>query len=181
MTERAYRMLLLAYPRSMRDAHGEEMVALVQDRAGDGEPWWRLWPALMSDTARGATSTHWEQLMTTHRSIVLGVIGAIAALAAVSDGPRGALPVLIVAAVATVLVLRWRPPVRDASGPSGSWQRWGAGGVVLLAVAVGAMAVVNREFTEIEWAMVFFTFVAGLFLTATGIAMLAGSRRPADT
>lgn len=52
---------------------------------------------------------------------------------------------------------------------------------MLLALAVSAMAVVDREFTEIEWAMVFLTFVAGLFLTATGLALLAGSRRPADT
>ncbi|MGK2948631.1 MAG: hypothetical protein ACSLFP_08655 [Acidimicrobiales bacterium] len=107
MTERAYRLLLRAYPRSLRDAHGEEMVTLVRERAGDGdgEPWWRLWPALLSDTARGATST----------------------------------------------------------------------------VAVGAMAAVDRELTEIEWALVFFAFVAGLFLTATGLALLAGSRQPAES
>lgn len=181
MTERAYRLLLRAYPRSLRDAHGEEMLGLVRDRAGHGEPWWRLWPALLSDTARGATSTRWEHLMTTHRSIVLGVIGAIAALAAVSDGPRIALPVLIVAAMAIAFVFRWRPPVPDAPITSRTWQRWCGGGVVLIAVAVAAMAIVDREFTEIEWAMVFIAFVAGLFLTATGLALLAGSRRPTAT
>lgn len=176
MTERAYRLLLRAYPRALRDAHGDEMVSLVQARVGDGEPWWRLWPALLSDTARGATSCHWEHLMTTHRSIVLGVIGAVAALAAISDGPRTALPVIVIAAVAIVFVLRWRSPVRDSNAPIHSWRRWGAGGVVLLASAVSAMALIDREFTEIEWAVVFLTFVAGLFLTATGLALLAGSR-----
>jgi len=181
MIVRAYRVLLRAYPRSLRDAHGEEMVSLVQDRAGDGEPWWRLWPSLLSDTARGATSTRWEHLMTTHRSMVLGAIGAFAALAALSDGPRAAVPVLIVATAATVFVLRWRPSVRDHHGPSRSWARWVGAGIALLATAVLAMAAVDREFTEIEWAIVFFAFVAGLFLTATGIAVLAGSRRPAGT
>lgn len=181
MTERAYRLLLRAYPRALRNAHGEEMVSLVEDRAGDGEPWWRLWPALLSDTARGATSSHWEHLMTTHRAIVLGIIGAVATLAAISDGPLTALPVLIIAAVAIAFVLRWRPPVRDPDAPTHSWRRWGGGGVALLACAVSAMALIDREFTEIEWAVVFLTFVAGLFLTATGLALLAGSRHPAGT
>ena len=181
-TQRAYRLLLVAYPRSLRREHGDEMVLLVGDRQRlDGEPVWRLWPSLLTDTAKGAVVTRWENLMSTNRAIVLGLLAAIAVLAALSDGPRTAIPVILATAIAARLVVRSRSPQAavPASAPTErGWRRWLTVGGGLFAFAVLQLVLAGSgEMREWQWPIFFFSLMGGIFALATGAILLASSRR----
>ena len=181
MTDRAYRLLLRAYPRSLRAAHGDDMVQLVQDRRQhEGTPGWRLWPWLLADTVRGAVPTRVDHVLGAHRALVLGTLGAFAALAALSDGLPAGVPFVVLALLLGVAVVQ-RRPAPDVEPRRRSGARWAVAGGLLLTVGFGAAQLIDREATELEWALMFTAVVGGLFATATGLALLAGARRHALT
>jgi hypothetical protein len=173
----AFRVLLVAYPRSLRRALGTEMVQLVDDRRTlDHEPLWRLWPSLLLDTARAAVVTRWEDLMSTKRSILLGGLGAVVVLAALSDGPRAAFPLILVLLLAMAIVWRSHQPVVTPDA-SRSWRRWLVTGGVLLGGALGYVALDgDEELTELEWLFSFGGLMVGVFALLTGVVLLASAR-----
>jgi hypothetical protein len=175
--DRAYRVLLRAYPAPMRHAYGDEMAALVRDRRElDGEPAWRLWPSLLVDTARAAAPARADDVLGRHRDQIVGAIAAIAILAILSDGLVSSLPLVAVLATVALLVGRWRAPEGQAVRRA-SWRRWTAIGMVLLAGAAGAMVGVERELTEPEWVIAFWALLIGLFALGTGLATLVSTPR----
>jgi hypothetical protein len=177
-SERVYEVLLTAYPRSFRRAMGPEMVRLVGDRRIHGrEPLWLLWPSLLRDTARNALIIRVENLMTTHRALVIGALTTLTILAALSSGPVAALPFLAVLGVLGYAMRRRDRPV-VSSTPSHAWRRWLPIGVALFVVSFGYfLTVSDDELSGSQWAFVFFGSLIGLFATSTGVALLVGSRR----
>ena len=152
------------------------MSALVGDRRTiDREPLWQLWPSLLHDTAQAAVISRWENLMSTRRAIVLGLLATIAVLALLSSGPIGAAPVLLVLAVLALVVTRQRRPVPTARR---SWLKWFVPGIVLVVTGFGYAAIQRGdEFSELEWLVFFFGSLTGIFATATGLIVLVGDRR----
>jgi hypothetical protein len=172
-----YRWLLVAYPRSLRREFGDEMAALVGDRRMiDGEPLWRLWPSLLNDTAQAAVVSRWENLMSTRRALVLGLLATIAVLAILSNGPVQATPVLLVVAVLALIVTRQRRSVPTRARRS--WLKWFVPGIVLVVTGFGYAALQGGdELSELEWFVFFFGSLTGIFATATGLIVLVGDRR----
>jgi len=179
-SERVYRWLLIAYPRSLRREFGDEMTALVRDRRTiDREPLWRLWPSLLNDTVQAAISSRWENLMSTRRAIVLGLIATVAVLAILSDGPVQSAPILLLLAALALVVTRQRRPVPRPTVRR-SWVRWLVPGVVLVVTGFGYAAIQRGdELSEVEWFVFFFGSLAGIFATATGVIVFFGERKRA--
>jgi hypothetical protein len=179
-SERVYRVLLVAYPRSFRREMGEEMARVVGDRrVHEREPLWRLWPALLRDTAANATRIRGEDLMERNRPIVIGALTTLAILAMLSSGPITALPFLAALGVLFYVSSR-RDQAIVLTAPRRSWRRWLPVGVVLVVVSVAYfLSVSEEELSEPQWAFVFFGTMSGILTTVTGLVLLIGERRRA--
>jgi hypothetical protein len=134
---------------------------------------------LLTDTAKGAVVTRWENLMSTNRAIVLGLLATIAVLAALSDGPRTAVPIILAVAIASRLVVRGRAPhAVVATSPTRGWRGWLATGGVLVAVAVGlVISAGDDELLEWQWMVMFGSLLGGIFATITAGILYATARR----
>jgi hypothetical protein len=172
------RVLLRLMPRSLRDEYGRDMVQLTLDRrTHSAEPAWRLWPALVSDTAVVIATTRLEQLVIPYRALILGVGLAIAAFAALSGDPIVGLVVAGLTGVAAVLLLRRRSRAL-AGGSDGSrtsaWAAWATLGALLCVGSVAAVVVAgDRELSAPAWLSVMATLLLGMTALATGLILAA--------
>lgn len=172
----AYRFLLRAYPSDVVREHGEEMVQLVRDRRVlGGDPWWRLWPWVLADTARSAPAMRWEALLTAHRAPLVGLVASIAVLAVISDGLRAAAPVLAGCSAAALGMFTARLPT-GVSSPHRSWARWTASGVTLLVVATTTAVSRGTDGPEFSWALLMLSGLGGFCAISTGAVLLVDER-----
>jgi hypothetical protein len=171
------RGLLLMMPRSLRDEYGADMVQLTLDRrTHSAEPVWRLWPALVRDTAVVIVRTRLEQLMIPFRALILGVVLALAVFAVLSGDPLVGL-VIAVAAGLVVLLVRRSPAKADRPADSSKTYAWAPWAVVgaLLCVGVFAAVVVlgERELSAPAWLSLMGTLLVGITALATGLILAA--------
>ncbi|MER7505179.1 hypothetical protein AB0L05_34895 [Nonomuraea pusilla] len=108
--ERRYRRLLLAYPRTYRTAHGDELLDVLLESAGPGrtvpaarEAWGLLTGGVRSRIAHQATGSAWAD------GLHLGVTAVAAANLAALLPYVGAMPLwTLLSAIALLAVLRGR-------------------------------------------------------------------------
>lgn len=173
------RGLLLLVPQALRDEYGADMVQLTIDRrTHSAEPAWRLWPALVCDTAVVVASTRSEQLVIPYRALVLGLALAIAAFAVLSGDPLfGAAIAGAAGIVALALFARRRSSStsdRPDAGSRTAWVPWAVGGALLSA---GALVVVaasgDQQLSAAAWMAVMGTLLFGMTALATGLVLAA--------
>ena len=172
------RGLLLLLPRSLRDEYGADMVQLTLDRrTHSAEPVWRLWPALVCDTAVVIVRTRLEQLMIPFRALILGVALAIAIFAVAQRRPacrtrRGRDRRRRRAAPA-----RTPRPAAATGSAAPRAVRLGALGDRRRAPFVGSLAAVvvagDQELSAPAWMSVMGTLLVGLTALATGLVLAA--------
>jgi hypothetical protein len=173
------RGLLRIMPRHLRDEYGADMVQLTLDRrTHSGEPVWRLWPALVCDTAVVIVRTRLEQLMIPFRALVVGVAFAIATFAVLSGDPVVGLAVGGLAAIGGVVLLgrrrRASATSSDGSARTSGWASWAIVGALLSAGSLVAVAIAGeRELSAPAWMSVMGTLLVGLTALATGLILAA--------
>lgn len=187
----AYRRLVRLYPRSFRDAYGDDLVALFEDQRAD-EPASRVWRRALADLLVSVPVQHLEVHMSRRspRTVSAGVvvIGVVLLSAGTVVGTAVS-PLLLLAGVglvvAGVVVLQQH---RDVVAPTfaESWWKPAVAGVALL-VTIGLARTFWPAGADLDgsiaWSLTFFGIVASIVLLATG-AVLGGlalvSRRPAS-
>jgi hypothetical protein len=173
---RAYWYLLRAYPPDLVREHGEEMIQLVRDRRTLGEePWWRLWPSVLADTARCASAMRWERLMSAHRPPLAGMVASIALLAVLSDGLHAAAPVLLGCTLVVFAMFGVHLPA-EVARPRRSWASWTVTGVTLLVGAISIAVARSADARELEWGLLMLGGFGGFFALSTGAVALVEER-----
>ncbi|HLM18714.1 MAG TPA: hypothetical protein VK549_12895 [Acidimicrobiia bacterium] len=182
--ERAYRVLMLLYPRGFRRQYGDQMLQLYRDEQRDGAA---SWARLAGDVVVSAPVQHKEafRTMSTHgKLITASLVTTIAIVAFMAVG--GAL-----FALALMLLLAWILArllrERDAKLSSGFWWKLTLSGVAVFATAflifAGPWPQSWRDAIpgELGWWSGMFLFttaivmiVSGLF---SGVVVLASRRR----
>ena len=111
--ERAYALLMRAYPAEFRAAFGREMTLTVRDLArGSGDSTVRFWMEIVADVARTAPTQHVEALrarwkpdvpMENRRmkpmgilAVAIGLLQAVNAVIELTHGDAAGLPSLVV-------------------------------------------------------------------------------------
>ena len=187
----AYRRLVRLYPRSFRDAYGDDLVALFEDQRAD-EPATRVWRRALADLLVSVPVQHLEVRMSRRspRTVSLGVVvlGAVLLSAGTLVGTAVS-PLLLLAGVGLLVTgITVLQQHRDVVAPTfaESWWKPAAAGLSLL-TTIG----LTRTFWpagadldgSVAWSLTFAGIVASIVLLATG-AVLGGlallSRRPAS-
>jgi hypothetical protein len=184
---RAYRALLVLYPRAFREEYGEDMAQLLAQQLRD-EGTTRVWARTLLDLALTVPSLHLEVRMsrTSTAPMVYGA-GALACLLVLVLGGTsrgtalsGLAGVLVLGSLA---VVSWRRSVTLGAAPAGShWWRYLAAGGTGLGLTVG-LANLGDELPDGTW----YVFMAALLTSvvllvvgaALGVAQAAASRRAA--
>lgn len=170
------RILVRLMPRDLRREYGRDMVQLAMDRATHtGEPAWRLWPSLVSDTAVVVARTRSEHTMIPVRPLAVGAVFAVSVFAALSGDVLVALGIAALGIAVAVALLARRDP---APAHARAWLTWVILGVVLCAGSLATVAIAgDHEFAAPAWLAVMGTLLIGLTSLATGVA-LAVQRAP---
>ncbi len=173
------RGLLRMMPRYLREEYGADMVQLTLDRrTHSAEPVWRLWPALVCDTAVVIVRTRSEQLMIPFRALILGVALAIAVFAVLSGDPLIGLAVAGIACVGALVLLGRRRQVTGTGPDQGvrapGWAPWAVVGALLSTGSLAGVAIAGeQELSGPAWMSIMGTLLVGLTALATGLVLAA--------
>lgn len=166
---RAFRTLLLAYPKAFREEYGSDMAQLFADRRRiDGEGALRAWSRETLDAVRTGPRLRLEHSMT--RNLVL-IVSAVAIFASVVLGTMVGLLVAVGLGALWFLVWRDRPVgTWRASG----WWRWyaaAAASTVLLFAVLAVDADDDGELTTVGWTVAYLSGNAAICLAAIGTVL----------
>lgn len=176
---RAYRVLVRLYPRSFRDAYGDDMVLLFEDqRADDGAL--RAWSRTARDLLVTIPTQHLEVLV--HRrsprlvSSAVGLLGIVVLVAGVIIGSAVSPLLLLVGVVLAVAgAMAWQQH-RDVVAPElvESWWKVLLAGPAVLASVVLAHAVWPPSLEpgdDVAWLLTFSSIILAITLIVSGVLL----------
>ena len=171
--ERAYRTLLMLYPRPFRQEYGDALVHFFRDdiRCRGAARGWRR---ALSDLLFSVPIQHVEVTLMQRSALrttsMLG-LPVLAAFAAMAFGRLVILTVPLFLLVSVVMYLSSRRSYNEAvAGVSGGWWRVLAAGVVVL-VGMGVVATYGPDMPWFPWYLAVLLYLIGWGLIATGVVL----------
>ncbi len=177
MSQRLYRLLLLAYPRTFRRRFGDEMAQAFADLASRTSRR-RLWPHTLADLALSVPHQRLESLMDRFspgaRAYVVFALAAISVVGVVLVGSAVPLSLPILAIATVALAVQRRRHLGHLAATGSRWYLFLAAGAATLA-SIAVLAAVLPDYhgavADALWYAAFGTFLLGWLLIATGILL----------
>jgi len=172
---RLHRAALRAYPADFRQAFGDEMAQFARDRSRfDGVRGWRVVLNDVVEAVQMGPRLRWEE-STMDRVVAVSLISTAAVVFAVPFGPFAGLPVVALAVVTVIVIMRRERPIARAVSTRASVATGGSG-IALLALSVIMMATADGELSEPAWLLMSVAFAGGVGLVIARVAMAASGR-----
>lgn len=170
---RAYRALVLLYPRSFRDEYRDLMVQVFQDdlhECGSGRVWRRTIGDLLVSIPVQLVEAVMPKPSKTRNAQISLAASILAVLAVIAAGRYVVILGPITLAIAASALIYWRStlPYRDAvTGASASWWRVILAGAFLLA-SIGGASRFGPNMDWFPWHLAVLLFLGAWFAMITG-------------
>lgn len=188
----AYRLLSALYPKSFRDAYGDDLVATFTEQLRDDRAT-VVWLLAIRDLVVTLPSQHLEARM--HRpapqtvAMIATAFTVAALMLAFAAGTGPVVGVFLLATIAGLIVstLAWkaaRPAGHDAAMKENRWRTFLAIGLVLFTsviVVINVPPYNDKELPEAGWAAMMLTLITSVVLITVGLTMGIAKRSARNT